>query len=802
MSSNLNQREAALRAAMANATLAEKRQIVAELDRINAQRLAKRQSANELNMARTAVRNTLSPVLVHGMHTADTDWIGEQVKTAYSKNEMSNIQREAQVEASKWFRSVSAAVRAYPDEFSEQARGFAHRTASQYGTAAPSVKSAILSHIASLYRTAEGTDAAGIESAADGETNPEATPWSEEMSLPGDDAPANEAPEGIEADVYEAEWDDAAPESFIEGGDEYSSIEEPPSVTATLWSRAASQYLAAEEGTTPAQSPAEVDEEQSGEAGSTLPREVSVTDATDSFPNFMERKPAADADSSRAKNISANARRKTANVVGVMSDLGGFMDEVVCRDCFDADPNAEGNIEDSDMAIQDDDEEFFGVACERCNKELPIKSPFTARRRRANRKTAVSEYFVQVLDESPHGFYAIYYGPFQSGETQIMPLADQEGLNSLDDVEQSFMRRYLGLERVGEWENVQVQGSPRLQCSVRETDEGYTGEKYSKRKTASRKTAEVLYESPLVTVERTANGAYGMEQFTVKPADGRAKTFKGETAWSDADRYASDIDFQAWGCTSRINTTPRGSLTASRKTAGDSWVFGCPECGQFTENLSRNKAKSLLDDHSIQFPSHNSEIIVSDDWRSDSLRDEVMSYTGSRKTAEWNEVSCPGCVANGTIAGEILVYENGQWVSKDCPDCVGTGNPAGVIYKNSKRKVAFEDEEFFGDDEPLALMDNPYYDFCPMCYDEGLDRQTGMCVECGYTDYNTLEASKKRRQRRAAKRRRIAAHDEATETPAEEAAESSEEQMTEEQETPSVEARRRRAAKRKAGGSK
>jgi hypothetical protein len=116
-----------------------------------------------------------------------------------------------------------------------------------------------------------------------------------------------------------------------------------------------------------------------------------------------------------------------------------------------------------------------------------------------------------------------------------------------------------------------------------------------------------------------------------------------------------------------------------------------------------------------------------------------------------------------------------------------------VRRRASRRKVAFEDEEFFGDDEPLALMDNPYYDFCPMCYDEGLDRQTGMCVECGYTDYNTLEA---KMRRRAANLRRLSAHDEATETPAQEAAETPEEQMAEESEQVSTEARRRAARRR------
>jgi len=61
------------------------------------------------------------------------------------------------------------------------------------------------------------------------------------------------------------------------------------------------------------------------------------------------------------------------------------------------------------------------------------------------------------------------------------------------------------------------------------------------------KSWRVVFESDRVLVEA------GSSQFTddfwrVKPKNGdRAKSFYGESAWSDAQRMAADIDFDAWG---------------------------------------------------------------------------------------------------------------------------------------------------------------------------------------------------------------------------------------------------------------
>jgi hypothetical protein len=62
-----------------------------------------------------------------------------------------------------------------------------------------------------------------------------------------------------------------------------------------------------------------------------------------------------------------------------------------------------------------------------------------------------------------------------------------------------------------------------------------------------------LYRSDTVVVEyrEEANPGdrYAVPVYTVKVRGKRARTFRGECAWSDAERYASDHDRAAAGCT-------------------------------------------------------------------------------------------------------------------------------------------------------------------------------------------------------------------------------------------------------------
>lgn len=56
---------------------------------------------------------------------------------------------------------------------------------------------------------------------------------------------------------------------------------------------------------------------------------------------------------------------------------------------------------------------------------------------------------------------------------------------------------------------------------------------------------EVAYDSDLVRVE-VGTAVFDEDYWKVIPSSGKPKYFYGETAWSDARRLASDIDFGAW----------------------------------------------------------------------------------------------------------------------------------------------------------------------------------------------------------------------------------------------------------------
>jgi hypothetical protein len=55
---------------------------------------------------------------------------------------------------------------------------------------------------------------------------------------------------------------------------------------------------------------------------------------------------------------------------------------------------------------------------------------------------------------------------------------------------------------------------------------------------------KVVYESDEVRVE-AGTAVFREDYYKVIPTSGRSKLFYGESAWSDAQRMASDLDFQA-----------------------------------------------------------------------------------------------------------------------------------------------------------------------------------------------------------------------------------------------------------------
>lgn len=64
---------------------------------------------------------------------------------------------------------------------------------------------------------------------------------------------------------------------------------------------------------------------------------------------------------------------------------------------------------------------------------------------------------------------------------------------------------------------------------------------------------KTLYTSEKVLVRQHMQ-SWETYKVTVTQDSGvkRTRTFRGETAWMDAERYASDHDMAAWGCTQVI----------------------------------------------------------------------------------------------------------------------------------------------------------------------------------------------------------------------------------------------------------
>jgi hypothetical protein len=56
---------------------------------------------------------------------------------------------------------------------------------------------------------------------------------------------------------------------------------------------------------------------------------------------------------------------------------------------------------------------------------------------------------------------------------------------------------------------------------------------------------ETVYDSDLVRVE-VGTAEFPEDYWKVIPTNGKPKYFYGESAWSDARRMASDLDFGAW----------------------------------------------------------------------------------------------------------------------------------------------------------------------------------------------------------------------------------------------------------------
>lgn len=183
------EREAQLLAAMAKANLDEQRQLAADLSDLRMARHASLTEERETDIANAFIRDTLTPVATHVIHTASTDWLDEVAD--YGTDAPETMTNEVTSEATLWFQRVHTAVKADREEFAEQALGMARRTASKFGPFADAARAAFLERIAFLHKQAE--DATDGWGETPGQQKDDTDPWTEKKTT-GDSQDLSELP--------------------------------------------------------------------------------------------------------------------------------------------------------------------------------------------------------------------------------------------------------------------------------------------------------------------------------------------------------------------------------------------------------------------------------------------------------------------------------------------------------------------------------------------------------------------------------------------------------------------------------
>jgi hypothetical protein len=171
----------------ANATsLEEQRRLVGEAEQAKSAIYAQASLDREVDLSQAIVRDHLTPVPVFEHHTAATDWLGE-IDTAPP----ADMDNKILAQASLWYTNLHPEVKQFASEFTEQARGRAHKLAGQYGPSADVAENLFLSHVTACH---------------DREVRSGTVKLAVEASPPTNDAmPSGSSYEGLPADVTTSE---------------------------------------------------------------------------------------------------------------------------------------------------------------------------------------------------------------------------------------------------------------------------------------------------------------------------------------------------------------------------------------------------------------------------------------------------------------------------------------------------------------------------------------------------------------------------------------------------------------------
>lgn len=158
-------------------TLADQITLAAELDALDSANRRTAAAERSLDWSDTVVRQTLMPVRTLDRHTAASDWLAD---ADVSGGE--NFHQAAVAEASVWFQKLHPAVKADAEEYIEQARGLARRTAGKYGERAEEAEIAFLDYAGFLNRKVLGASGLPqIQQQVDAFENPSPTPLNPEV---------------------------------------------------------------------------------------------------------------------------------------------------------------------------------------------------------------------------------------------------------------------------------------------------------------------------------------------------------------------------------------------------------------------------------------------------------------------------------------------------------------------------------------------------------------------------------------------------------------------------------------------
>jgi hypothetical protein len=149
----LNDQESVLiRALGERRPAAEARVLAEELEVVRAQRRAVLASMQDILLEDAFITPATTPVVPFARTSAQTDWMLDEPDTPIE----ANVTQAMRAEASAWFGRVHPAVKADADEYAEQARGMARRTAGQYGLQGAEAERAFMDTAMFLQKRAEG----------------------------------------------------------------------------------------------------------------------------------------------------------------------------------------------------------------------------------------------------------------------------------------------------------------------------------------------------------------------------------------------------------------------------------------------------------------------------------------------------------------------------------------------------------------------------------------------------------------------------------------------------------------------